>query len=147
MSPGGPQDPRERVYPTAMPTFCRHNRFIERCPICSKTLPGNPPAASSLRARRKASTRARTGGERSRRRRARGEGLRVRREGRAEDDGYRSELVPGLRASADAEPAGAGDRLLQRQAARAGGRAHLACTRAFARSPRAISSGPRGRAF
>ena len=23
-----------------MPTFCRHNRFIERCPICSKTLPG-----------------------------------------------------------------------------------------------------------
>jgi hypothetical protein len=28
--------------------------------------------------------------------------MRVRREGRAEDDGYRSELVPGLRASADA---------------------------------------------
>ena len=33
--------PRERLPPTgAMPTFCRHNRFIERCPICSKTLPG-----------------------------------------------------------------------------------------------------------
>ncbi|HYM54095.1 MAG TPA: hypothetical protein VES97_01930, partial [Solirubrobacteraceae bacterium] len=28
--------------------------------------------------------------------------MRVQREGRAEDDGYRSELVPGLRASADA---------------------------------------------
>lgn len=23
-----------------MPTFCRHNRFIERCPICRRTLPG-----------------------------------------------------------------------------------------------------------
>ncbi len=34
--------------------------------------------------------------------RARGEGVRIHREGRAEDDGYRSELVPGLRASADA---------------------------------------------
>ena len=22
-----------------MPTFCRHNRFVERCPICSRTLP------------------------------------------------------------------------------------------------------------
>jgi hypothetical protein len=32
----------------------------------------------------------------------RGEGVRIHREGRAEDDGYRSELVPGLRASADA---------------------------------------------
>jgi Alpha-glutamyl/putrescinyl thymine pyrophosphorylase clade 3 len=35
-------------------------------------------------------------------RRPRGDGLRVQREGRAEDDGYRCELVPGLRASADA---------------------------------------------
>ncbi len=32
----------------------------------------------------------------------RGESVRVHREGRAEDDGFRSELVPGLRASADA---------------------------------------------
>ncbi|MGD0452607.1 MAG: hypothetical protein ABSB69_03350 [Solirubrobacteraceae bacterium] len=85
-----------------MPTFCRHNRFVERCPICSKTLPGRSPdtAAASLRA--KASGRARSSGEGAQRRRARGEGVRVRREGRAEDDGYRSELVPGLRASADA---------------------------------------------
>jgi hypothetical protein len=35
-------------------------------------------------------------------RRPRGDGLRVQREGRAQDDGYRCELVPGLRASADA---------------------------------------------
>jgi hypothetical protein len=53
-------------------------------------------AAASLRA--KASGRARSSGEGAQRRRARGEGVRVRREGRAEDDGYRSELVPGLRA-------------------------------------------------
>jgi hypothetical protein len=84
-----------------MPTFCRHNRFLERCPICSKTLPGRAPgAAASPRA--KASSRTRSGTSAGAPRRARGEGLRVRREGRAEDDGYRSELVPGLRASADA---------------------------------------------
>jgi hypothetical protein len=84
-----------------MPTFCRHNRFIERCPICSKTLPDRASgAAASPRA--KASSRTRSGSGVGAGRRARGEGLRVRREGRAEDDGYRSELVPGLRASADA---------------------------------------------
>jgi hypothetical protein len=84
-----------------MPTFCRHNRFIERCPICSKTLPDRSPSrASSPRA--KASTRARSSSDGAPRRRARGESVRIHREGRAEDDGYRSELVPGLRASADA---------------------------------------------
>jgi len=83
-----------------MPTFCRHNRFIERCPICSKTLPGRAPgAAASPRAKAPARSRSSAGG--SPPRRARGEGVRIRREGRAEDDGYRSELVPGLRASAD----------------------------------------------
>ena len=43
-----------------------------------------------------------TRGEGAARRRVRGEGMRVRREGRAEDDGFRSELVPGVHASADA---------------------------------------------
>jgi Alpha-glutamyl/putrescinyl thymine pyrophosphorylase clade 3 len=83
-----------------MPTFCRHNRFLERCPICSKTLPGasaggrSPRGATSTRdpsARRAAAPR-----------RPRGEGVRVHREGRAQDDGYRSSLLPGVRASADA---------------------------------------------
>jgi alpha-glutamyl/putrescinyl thymine pyrophosphorylase-like protein len=85
-----------------MPTFCRHNRFIERCPICSKTLPGGSPStASSPRA--KPSTRSRSGSEGAQRRRVRGgERVRIQRELRAADDGYRSELVPGLRASADA---------------------------------------------
>jgi hypothetical protein len=83
-----------------LPTFCRHNRFIERCPICSKTLPDHQPAgAREPRASRagRAGSGARTGA-----RRPRGDGLRVQREGRAQDDGYRCELVPGLRASADA---------------------------------------------
>jgi Alpha-glutamyl/putrescinyl thymine pyrophosphorylase clade 3 len=89
-----------------MPTFCRHNRFIERCPICSKTLPGRQTdAAASPRrkasGRTSASGRARSSGEGTQRRRARSEGVRIHREGRAEDDGYRSELVPGLRACAD----------------------------------------------
>jgi hypothetical protein len=82
-----------------MPTFCRHNRFIERCPICSKTLPGY---AAEPRIRRAGSTRT-PAGERPARRRAPGDdGLRVRREGRAVQDGYHSELLPGVRASADA---------------------------------------------
>jgi hypothetical protein len=84
-----------------MPTFCRHNRFIERCPICSKTLPDRSPStASSPRAR--PSTRSRSGREGAQRRGTRGEGVRIQREVRAADDGYRSDLVPGLRASADA---------------------------------------------
>jgi hypothetical protein len=83
-----------------MPTFCRHNRFLERCPICSKTLPGQASGGGS--ARRAPAARGATSGDVARRRTARAERLRVRREGRAEDDGYRSMLVPGLRASADA---------------------------------------------
>jgi hypothetical protein len=113
-----------------MPTFCRHNRFIERCPICSKTLPGNAPTPrSSRRPRgvRNASGGATTAGGgtaggATRSRRPRGESLRVRREGRAEDDGYSSELLPGLHASADArrlaeEIAFSNGRLLGLQAA------------------------------
>jgi hypothetical protein len=81
-----------------MPTFCRHGRFLERCPICSKTLPGNTPESAPARPRGRSGSAARAGAPR----RGRGEGLRVRREGRAIEDGYSSPLVPGLRASADA---------------------------------------------
>ncbi len=91
-----------------MPTFCRHNRFIERCPICSKTLPGNdrPGGGASRRAGARAAS---TGASPRRRTSSRAGGgrggaheMRVRREGRAVEDGYSCELVPGLRASADA---------------------------------------------
>jgi len=80
-----------------VPTFCRHNRFIERCPICSKTLPGNEPAGAAPRRARSAGV---SRGSSTPRRG--GTGLRVRREGRAAEDGYSNGLVPGLRASADA---------------------------------------------
>jgi hypothetical protein len=81
--------------------FCRHNRMTAKCPICSKEMeaelrakaPPRPPsvrrARSAPRARRAASPRA--------------GGLVTRRLARAQDDGYRNPLVPGLRATADAE--------------------------------------------
>ncbi|HEV7529920.1 MAG TPA: hypothetical protein VGO29_13580 [Solirubrobacteraceae bacterium] len=80
-----------------MPTFCRHNRFIERCPICSKTLPGESPGGRLAGAapRRKAASGPRTSTRRD-------AGLRVHRQQRAAEDGYSSPLLPGLRASADA---------------------------------------------
>ncbi|HEY4428018.1 MAG TPA: hypothetical protein VGN08_07425 [Solirubrobacteraceae bacterium] len=81
-----------------MPTFCRHNRFIERCPICSKTLPGQQAPSGSARRPIAAGPSAGTG----RRRGGGSQRVRIQREGRAQDDGYRSPLVPGLRASADA---------------------------------------------
>jgi hypothetical protein len=84
-----------------MPTFCRHNRFIERCPICSKTLPGRTPSAASS-SHAKTPRPPRAAGAGAQRRHGHSGALRIRHEGRAEDDGYRSDLVPGLRASADA---------------------------------------------
>ena len=81
--------------------FCRHNRMTARCPICSKEMeaellakaPPRPPgirrAPAAPRPRRAASPRS--------------GGLVTRRIARAENDGYRNGLVPGLRATADAE--------------------------------------------
>jgi hypothetical protein len=81
--------------------FCRHNRMTAKCPICSKEMeaelrakaPPRPPgirrAPAAPRARRSSSPR--TGG------------VVTRRIARARDDGYRNPLVPGLRATADAE--------------------------------------------
>jgi hypothetical protein len=85
-----------------VPTFCRHNRFIERCPICSKTLPGNEPGAGGSAVRPRSGPRAGAARSERARSRQREPALRVHREARSLDDGYRSELAPGLRASADA---------------------------------------------
>jgi hypothetical protein len=83
-----------------MPTFCRHGRFIERCPICSKTLADlSPPATTKPR---RAATKGASMRSRHPRLRAGGREVRVHRESRAVDDGYRSALLPGLRASGDA---------------------------------------------
>jgi hypothetical protein len=81
--------------------FCRHNRLTAKCPICSKELEAElrakaPPrpagikrAPAAPRTRRAATPR--TGA------------LVTRKLARATDDGYRNTLVPGLRATADAE--------------------------------------------
>jgi hypothetical protein len=94
-----------------MSRFCRHNRFIERCPICRETVPGLAPpersggrprtgtAESAQGAAPAAPGGARRGSSQARRR----TGVNVTRERRAEDDGYRSPLATGLRASEDAE--------------------------------------------
>src|SRR5829696_7324229 len=84
--------------------FCRHNRMTAKCPICSKELEAElrakaPPRPAGIR-RPPAAPRA------ARSRRAatqRSGGLVTRRLARAQDDGYRNQLVPGLRATADAE--------------------------------------------
>jgi hypothetical protein len=85
-----------------MSRFCRHNRFIERCPICRETVPGLAPETKPA-----PPVRARPEGRGNPARRAgapgkRGPGVHVSHERRAEDDGYRSPLVPGLRSSQDA---------------------------------------------
>lgn len=86
-----------------MPTFCRHNRFIERCPICSKTLAGASQSAQPKTKTRRAPTKGAPVRPRHPRLRAGGKEVHVQRENRAADDGYRSGLLPGLRASGDAE--------------------------------------------
>lgn len=96
-----------------MPTFCRHNRFIERCPICSKDLPGygargsrggSAGEKSRGAAKSAAPGQAKSATRRPGVRRARATDVRVYRDSgeRAHDDGYRCELVPGLRSSEDA---------------------------------------------
>ena len=85
-----------------MPTFCRHNRFIERCPICRKTVPGYEEQQPSAGAPGARPSSRRTPSGRAHRSRGQSVGVSVRRELRAADDGYRSSLLPGLRASADA---------------------------------------------
>ena len=85
-----------------VPSFCRHGRLEANCPICSKGL--EQRLAPTRRPVRRASPApGSTASVASRRRAARGSGnLRVSRVERAADDGDEHDLVPGLRASADA---------------------------------------------
>jgi len=87
-----------------VPLFCRHNRLTASCPICSREQqPERRAAAPAPPPRSRGSARSgpprRTG--------ARSGGLVTRRQHREADDGYRNPLVPGLRATADAERLGA----------------------------------------
>jgi hypothetical protein len=80
-----------------VPTFCRHNRFLANCPVCSgdrvEVVAGRS-AASGGAVRKRASSPSAS--------RSRG-GVRVRQVAREQDDGFRSPLVPGVKASAAAE--------------------------------------------
>ena len=75
-----------------MPEFCRHGRFLQNCRICNKP---EPKAAARPR-----SAPTRTGS--ASRPRSATSGVVVKRMARAVEDGYESELVPGLKASGDA---------------------------------------------
>jgi hypothetical protein len=83
-----------------MPMFCRHNRVTANCPICSRELQAELKAKAPPRPGR---TRSASTSTRARGATSRGGGVVTRRLARAADDGYRNILVPGLRATADAE--------------------------------------------
>src|SRR5262245_48670840 len=80
--------------------FCRHNRLTSKCPICSRELDENLRKQAPTRATRPRATATRS--KSSRPSRSSG-GVVTRKLARAADDGYRNPLVPGLRATADAE--------------------------------------------
>ncbi|HTB51101.1 MAG TPA: hypothetical protein VK701_09020 [Solirubrobacteraceae bacterium] len=103
------------------PTFCRHNRFVDRCPICRETVPGQTSARRAIKSKRagtasgtQAEARASAGrgatsragagarGQAGRTSTRQSREVRVHHEVRARDDGYRCELVAGLHASEDA---------------------------------------------
>jgi hypothetical protein len=91
-----------------VPTFCRHNRLVQNCPICSREqaidlrpiVSSGAPRTTQPRPRSQSQSRARTSGSSSPGVRG---GLKVRRLARGADDGYRTPLLPGLRSSEDAE--------------------------------------------
>src|SRR3954466_5838685 len=78
--------------------FCRHNRLTSKCPICSRELDAELKAKAPSRPARPRA-RGAAGAPASRR----SPGVVTRRLARPADDGYRSPLAPGLRATADAE--------------------------------------------
>jgi hypothetical protein len=93
-----------------MPSFCRHNRLLQNCPICTKEqniamrpvvtrFADAPPRPATTSATRPASpaSRARTGASRGRT-----GGMTVRRLARDQDDGFQSGLMPGLKSAAEA---------------------------------------------
>jgi hypothetical protein len=82
--------------------FCRHNRLTSKCAICSRELDESLRRQAPVRPAR---PRATSAGSRSRSRASssRPGGVVTRKLARAADDGYRNPLVPGLRATADAE--------------------------------------------
>jgi hypothetical protein len=92
-----------------LPTFCRHNRLIQNCPICAReqAVEMRPIVTSSAprttQPRPSTPRPARSRGATSSPRAAGTSGrVTVRRVARGSDDGYRSPLVLGLKSSSDA---------------------------------------------
>lgn len=90
-----------------MPSFCRHNRLLQNCPICSREQSVELRPVLSSSAPRVTEPRIRpAGGEGPRRERSprapSRAGVTVRRLRNAVDDGYRSPLVPGLKSTEEA---------------------------------------------
>jgi hypothetical protein len=93
-----------------LPTFCRHNRLVQNCPICAREQdvemrPVVTPGGQSVPAGRPGRA---AGPDRPARSASRGGprgsgGLTVRRLARETEDGFRSGLVPGLRSGSDAD--------------------------------------------
>ena len=88
-----------------MPKFCRHNRLLQNCPICSREqavelrpiLSSSAPRAADTGSRSEPVARP----DRPRRSPTR-TGVKVRHLRSAVDDGYRSELVPGVKSTDEA---------------------------------------------
>jgi hypothetical protein len=91
-----------------VPTFCRHSRLIQNCPICSREqdielrpiVSSSAPRTTQPRESTPRPARARAGASAARAGRA--GGVVVRRVARGADDGYRNSLVMGLKSSEDA---------------------------------------------
>ncbi|HET6548898.1 MAG TPA: hypothetical protein VFG79_10595 [Solirubrobacter sp.] len=81
--------------------FCRHNRLTAKCPICSREQQDELRSKAPVRPRHVAPRK--SGASSTPRTRGASGGLVTRKLARAADDGYRNPLVPGLRATADAE--------------------------------------------
>ncbi len=84
-----------------MPSFCRHRRLEATCPVCSRKRREEERAAKASSGPPRSTAPRRSSSPGSPRRRT--AGVSVRRVARAADDGYASELVMGLHATADAE--------------------------------------------
>jgi hypothetical protein len=87
-----------------VPTFCRHNRFLANCPICShdQVEVVSQHRTSTARPAAGGVTRTRAGSAPARGSRS-GGAVRVRQVAREQEDGFRSPLVPGVKASTAAE--------------------------------------------
>src|SRR5215475_6916627 len=86
--------------------FCRHNRLTANCVICSREQEETLRKSAPARPRTTSGSRSSSSSTSIKSRRAASQrpgGVVTRKLARAADDGYRNPLVPGLRATADAE--------------------------------------------